>query len=70
MLTSLFLDTDTAAAEKLLIIDHFHQFNFSRCSYPHLQQRMRGARLRMRGEARRISSPNTAKMPTTCDINI
>ena len=39
------------------------------CSYPHLQQRMRGARVRIRGEARRISSPNTANMPTTCDDN-
>ena len=52
-----------------LIIDHFLKFNFFLCAYPHLQQRMRGARLRIRGEARRISSPNTAKMPTTCDIN-
>ena len=26
---SFFLDTDTAAPAKFLIIDHFHQFNFS-----------------------------------------
>ena len=62
----MFLDTDTAAPEKFLVIDHFDQFNFS-LAYPHLQQRIRGARVRMRGEARRINNPNTANMPTTCD---
>ena len=29
MPSSFFLDTDTAAPTKFLIIDHFHQFNFS-----------------------------------------
>ena len=62
----MFLDTDTAAPAKFLVIDHFDQFNFS-LAYPHLQQRIRGARVRMRGEARRINNPNTANMPTTCD---
>ena len=68
MPTLMFLDTDTAAPVKFLVIDHFHQFNFS-LAYPHLQQRIRGARVRMRGEARRINNPNTANMPTTWDDN-
>ena len=62
----IFLDTDTAAPAKLLIIDHFHQFNFSRCSYPHLQQRMRGDQAEDEGGGQQDQQPERCSALRRC----